>query len=69
MKNKKEKYYVCECFEEALQLYYDKKIKELYIRMRAQTLMFDAEDATHKYNYFYNNYRELQKLILRKEKM
>lgn len=31
MKKRKEDFYVCECFEEALQLYYDKKIKELYI--------------------------------------
>ena len=48
-----------------VQIDYHKKIKELYIRMRAQTLMFDVEDAIQKYNYFYNNYRELQKLILK----
>ena len=48
-----------------VQIDYHKKIKELYIRMRAQTLMFDVEDAIEKYNYFYNNYRELQKLILK----
>lgn len=48
-----------------VQIDYHKSYRELYIRMRAQTLMLDEQDAIDKYNYFYYNYRELQKLILK----
>lgn len=48
-----------------VQIDYHKEFRELYIRMRAQTLMLDNKDAIEKYNYFYNNYKEFQKLILK----
>ena len=46
-----------------VEISHHKPIDELYIRLRAQTLMFDRNDIETKLNYFYENWKTL---LLRK---
>ena len=45
-----------------VEISYHKPIKELFIRVRAQTMMFDKQDIENKFNYFYDNYMKLKML-------
>lgn len=46
-----------------VEISHHKPVDELYIRLRAQTLMFDRNDIETKLNYFYENWKAL---LLRK---
>ena len=45
-----------------VEISFHKPEKELFIRVRAQTMMFDKQDIENKFNYFYDNYMKLKML-------
>ncbi len=45
-----------------VEISFHKPEKELLIRVRAQTMMFDKQDIENKFNYFYDNYIKLKML-------